>query len=93
MEKAKAWVNELQRQADPNIVIALAGNKCDLDSRRAVETEVCYDCDRTFTLKRNVILMLIESYRLLRSMPTKPDYFSSKHLPNQPIMSRNYSPP
>lgn len=46
LEKAKAWVNELQRQADPNIVIALAGNKCDLDSRRAVETEVCHDCDR-----------------------------------------------
>ncbi|KAI8575668.1 hypothetical protein K450DRAFT_260601 [Umbelopsis ramanniana AG] len=39
LEKAKAWVNELQRQADPNIVIALAGNKSDLDSRRAVETE------------------------------------------------------
>jgi Ras-related protein Rab-5C len=44
LEKAKAWVNELQRQADPNIVIALAGNKCDLESRRAVETEVFYSC-------------------------------------------------
>lgn len=40
LEKAKAWVNELQRQADPNIVIALAGNKCDLESRRAIKTEV-----------------------------------------------------
>lgn len=40
LDKAKAWVNELQRQADPNIVIALAGNKCDLESRRAVETKV-----------------------------------------------------
>lgn len=27
LEKAKAWVNELQRQANPNIVIALVGNK------------------------------------------------------------------
>jgi Ras-related protein Rab-5C len=40
LEKAKAWVNELQRQADPNIVIALAGNKLDLESRRAIETKV-----------------------------------------------------
>ncbi|CAG8450733.1 5255_t:CDS:2 [Paraglomus occultum] len=39
LEKAKAWVKELQRQADPNIVIALAGNKCDLADRRAIETE------------------------------------------------------
>jgi len=43
LEKAKAWVNELQRQADPNIVIALAGNKSDLDSRRAVETETAQE--------------------------------------------------
>ncbi|CAM0137982.1 GTP-binding protein of the rab/ypt [Umbelopsis sp. WA50703] len=43
LEKAKAWVNELQRQADPNIVIALAGNKCDLESRRAVETETAQE--------------------------------------------------
>ncbi|RSH93009.1 hypothetical protein EHS25_008457 [Saitozyma podzolica] len=27
LEKAKAWVKELQRQASPNIVIALVGNK------------------------------------------------------------------
>lgn len=35
--RAKAWVKELQRQASPNIVIALAGNKTDLASKRAVE--------------------------------------------------------
>ncbi|KAF9399075.1 GTP-binding protein of the rab/ypt [Entomortierella chlamydospora] len=39
LDKAKSWVKELQRQADPNIVIALAGNKSDLSARRAVETE------------------------------------------------------
>jgi len=32
LEKAKSWVKELQRQANPNIVIALAGNKIDLVS-------------------------------------------------------------
>eukprot|EP00124_Ichthyophonus_hoferi_P001946 Ihof_evm9s117 gene=Ihof_evmTU9s117 len=31
--RAKSWVKELQRQANPNIVIALAGNKCDLPQR------------------------------------------------------------
>ncbi|KAM0793448.1 hypothetical protein ACM66B_000892 [Microbotryomycetes sp. NB124-2] len=30
LEQAKTWVKELQRQANPNIVIALAGNKIDL---------------------------------------------------------------
>lgn len=39
LEKAKAWVKELQRQANPNIVIALVGNKTDLDSQRQVSTE------------------------------------------------------
>lgn len=31
--RAKTWVKELQRQASPSIVIALAGNKCDLPTR------------------------------------------------------------
>ncbi|KAG8946163.1 hypothetical protein FRC04_012018 [Tulasnella sp. 424] len=30
LEKAKSWVKEVQRQANPNIIIALAGNKVDL---------------------------------------------------------------
>lgn len=36
---AKSWVKELQRRGDPNVVIALAGNKADLDSRRKVQFE------------------------------------------------------
>jgi len=36
-ERAKSWVKELQRQASPNIVIALSGNKADLTSNRIVE--------------------------------------------------------
>ncbi|MBN3318646.1 RAB5B protein, partial [Atractosteus spatula] len=38
-ERAKAWVKELQRQASPSIVIALAGNKADLADKRMVEYE------------------------------------------------------
>ncbi|KAL1916787.1 uncharacterized protein VTP21DRAFT_5491 [Calcarisporiella thermophila] len=30
LDRAKSWVKELQRQANPNIVIALVGNKLDL---------------------------------------------------------------
>ena len=39
LEKAKSWIRELQRQADPNIVIALCGNKLDLAARRQVSQE------------------------------------------------------
>lgn len=38
-ERAKNWVRELQRQARSDIVIALAGNKSDLGTRRMVEYE------------------------------------------------------
>lgn len=37
--RAKNWVKELQRQAAPDIVIALAGNKQDLANKRMVEFE------------------------------------------------------
>lgn len=37
--RAKTWVKELQRQASPTIVIALAGNKQDLANKRMVEYE------------------------------------------------------
>jgi len=37
--RAKTWVKELQRQANPNIVIALVGNKLDLASKRQVPTD------------------------------------------------------
>lgn len=39
LEKARTWIRELQRQADPSIVIALCGNKTDLDARRQVSQE------------------------------------------------------
>ena len=38
-QKAQTWVKELQRQASPNIVIALAGNKIDLANKRVVTFE------------------------------------------------------
>ncbi|KAJ4940742.1 hypothetical protein JOQ06_027037 [Pogonophryne albipinna] len=37
--RAKNWVKELQRQASPNIVIALAGNKADIANKRVVDLQ------------------------------------------------------
>lgn len=39
LEKARTWIRELQRQADPSIVIALCGNKSDLAALRQVTQE------------------------------------------------------
>ncbi|KIY46324.1 ras-domain-containing protein [Fistulina hepatica ATCC 64428] len=39
LEKARTWIRELQRQADPSIIIALCGNKTDLSIRRQVTQE------------------------------------------------------
>ncbi|KAJ3201880.1 hypothetical protein HK099_002065 [Clydaea vesicula] len=39
LDKAKSWVKELQRQANPNIIIALVGNKLDLEDQRQVPKE------------------------------------------------------
>lgn len=41
--RAKTWVKELQKQANPNIVIALAGNKADKANERAVEYQEAQD--------------------------------------------------
>eukprot|EP01115_Flamella_aegyptia_P010206 TRINITY_DN44878_c0_g1_i1.p1 TRINITY_DN44878_c0_g1~~TRINITY_DN44878_c0_g1_i1.p1 ORF type:complete len:203 (-),score=38.83 TRINITY_DN44878_c0_g1_i1:66-674(-) len=39
-ERAKSWVQELHEKGSPNVIICLAGNKCDLLNARKVETEV-----------------------------------------------------
>ncbi|KAG6503654.1 hypothetical protein ZIOFF_035972 [Zingiber officinale] len=41
-EKAKKWVQELQKQGNPDMVTALAGNKCDLEEKREVPTEASF---------------------------------------------------
>ncbi|XP_019420004.1 PREDICTED: ras-related protein RHN1-like [Lupinus angustifolius] len=37
--RAKKWVQELQKQGNPNLVMALAGNKADLEDKRNVTAE------------------------------------------------------
>lgn len=36
---ARSWVKELQKRGDANVVIAIAGNKRDMEAKRKVETE------------------------------------------------------
>nr|GMD58256.1 ras-related protein RHN1 [Ipomoea batatas] len=38
-ERSKKWVQELQKQGNPNMVVALAGNKADLEDKRKVTAE------------------------------------------------------
>jgi GTPase SAR1 family protein len=52
-EGAKSWVKELQRRGDPNVVIALAGNKADMKERRAVEADEAKD----YAKENNLIYM------------------------------------
>ena len=49
---AKSWVRELQRRGDPNVVIALAGNKADCDNR-VIEAEEA----RTYAQENGLIYM------------------------------------
>ncbi|GMH13231.1 hypothetical protein Nepgr_015072 [Nepenthes gracilis] len=37
--RAKKWVQELQKQGNPNMVMALAGNKADLEDKRIVSAD------------------------------------------------------
>jgi Ras-related protein Rab-5C len=48
---AKSWVKELQRRGDPNVVIALAGNKADLESRQVVS----YEEASTYAAQNNLL--------------------------------------
>lgn len=51
--RAKTWVKELQRQASPNIVIALTGNKADLANKRAVN----FDEAQQYAEENNLLFM------------------------------------
>lgn len=40
LQRAKEWIAELQQNAEPDIIITLIGNKCDLDDQRAISFQV-----------------------------------------------------
>jgi Ras-related protein Rab-5C len=43
LTKAQSWIKELQRQASPGIIIALAGNKADLADDEENGRQVTYE--------------------------------------------------
>jgi len=52
-EGAKSWVTELLSAHSPGIVIALAGNKADLDATRRVDSALA----RSYAEKNNLLFM------------------------------------
>jgi len=51
--RAKAWVKELQRQGNPNIVITVVGNKTDLAKDRKIDAEEA----RQYTDENGIMFM------------------------------------
>ncbi|KAI9100048.1 hypothetical protein K1719_024266 [Acacia pycnantha] len=51
--RAKKWVLELQKQGNPNMVVALAGNKADLEDKRKVTAEEA----RAYAEENNLFFM------------------------------------
>lgn len=37
--RVKSWVKELRKMANKNIVLTIAGNKCDMDRHRTVDLQ------------------------------------------------------
>jgi len=79
--RAKNWVKELQRQGNPNIVIALAGNKADLGSKRRVEVEEAqayaneigiFFMETSAKSALNVNELFVDIARKLPKAPAKP---------------------
>lgn len=79
---AKSWVKELQRRGDPNVVIALAGNKADLESRRKVQFEEAADyaaeegilhLETSAKNANNVKPLFVEIANKLPKNPPQPD--------------------
>nr|KJB56992.1 hypothetical protein B456_009G150100 [Gossypium raimondii] len=58
-ERAKKWVQELQAQGNPGMVMALAGNKVDLLDARKVAAEASYQFLLHISLPQNINIILL----------------------------------
>ncbi|XP_062090764.1 ras-related protein RHN1-like [Humulus lupulus] len=80
--RAKKWVQELQRQGNPNLIMFLAGNKVDLQGKREVEFEEGEQyakenglvfLETSAKTAQNVNELFYEiAKRLAKSSPTRP---------------------
>jgi GTPase SAR1 family protein len=89
---AKSWVKELQRRGDPNVVIALAGNKADLDARRKVAFEEAnayaeengiLHLETSAKNANNVKALFVEIANKLPKNPPQPEREVFPAMPNQ----------
>jgi GTPase SAR1 family protein len=89
---AKSWVKELQRRGDPNVVIALAGNKADLDGRRKVdfmeanayaEENGILHIETSAKNANNVKALFVEIAKKLPKNPPQPEREAFPTMPNQ----------
>ena len=95
---AKSWVKELQRRGDPNVVIALAGNKSDLEHKRAVELEeaASYSSENQILHletsaknAKNVKQLFVE---IARKLPKNPPEAAREAFPIIPPKSESAAP-
>lgn len=79
---AKSWVKELQRRGDPSVIIALAGNKADLASRRKVDLKEAQDyaaengllhLETSAKDAQNVKNLFVEIAKRLPKSPPQPE--------------------
>ncbi|KAJ1260498.1 hypothetical protein BS78_10G236900 [Paspalum vaginatum] len=80
--RAKRWVDELQRQGNPHLVMALVGNKVDLEERRQVGAQEAMDyaeanglffTETSAKTAQNVSELFLElAERLVKLKPNRP---------------------
>lgn len=91
----KDWVNELKKNAAPNIVLAIAGNKCDLEDLREVSRRDAEDYARQIgaifieTSALNAVNVPELFMKIARSLP-KEDILSQR---NSTLNLRQIGPP
>ncbi|KAH3662317.1 hypothetical protein OGAPHI_005568 [Ogataea philodendri] len=80
LDKAKYWVKELQKQASSNIVIALVGNKLDLEQDRKISRDEA----QSFANELGLILddLIIEENPLMQTVLSR--------LPAEESYARNF---
>mmetsp|Transcript_13722 Transcript_13722/g.27365 ORF Transcript_13722/g.27365 Transcript_13722/m.27365 type:complete len:195 (-) Transcript_13722:21-605(-) len=91
---AKSWVKELQRRGDPNVVIALAGNKCDLELRRKVDYEEAHQyaeengilhMETSAKNAQNVKQLFVAIAQRLPKTPPQPEREAFPIVPPKPV--------
>ena len=87
--RAKSWVRELQRQGNPNIVIALAGNKSDLASKRKVEPDEA----RAYAEENNIMFMETSAKTASNVNELFVQIGASRTFPGCPILLQPWSLP